>query len=83
MNIDPAALYTYTMCLLVENGHEFSATLTFQVEVRCGDNDQYTIAPPTTLDATARNVEEYIDTTGHTFSFDEFTSTGERLCPPE
>ena len=26
-------------------------------------------------------MEEYIDTTSHTYTFSTFTSTGERLCP--
>mmetsp|Transcript_36173 Transcript_36173/g.55561 ORF Transcript_36173/g.55561 Transcript_36173/m.55561 type:complete len:90 (+) Transcript_36173:2306-2575(+) len=81
MNIDPVALYDYTLCLKTDNGHEFTNTRNFKVKVICGGNSQYTVAAPTTLDSTARTLEKYIDTTGHTFTWDEFTSTGERLCP--
>ena len=84
MNISPtSSIYTYTMCLLVENGHSFSATRTFKVRLRCGSLSQYTITQPTELQSDV-NVEEYIDSTGKTYSWtNEFTSTGDRLCPLE
>mmetsp|Transcript_36174 Transcript_36174/g.55564 ORF Transcript_36174/g.55564 Transcript_36174/m.55564 type:complete len:86 (-) Transcript_36174:805-1062(-) len=81
MNIDPTALYDTYYCLKVNNYHSLWKTRNFRVRVICGNNAHYTLAMATTMDDAGRSREYYIDTTGNTYSFDDFTSTGDRLCP--